>query len=208
MSLETFVLFADLLGTFVFALSGATVAVRARLDVFGIIVLSFVAATFGGMFRDLLLGDHPPVALKGWYHIAVSCAAGLFGFYRHRWIEHFRNPVRILDAAGLGLFVALGTQKALEYGVQPIPAMLLGMLTGIGGGVVRDMMAARVPVVFQPTELYAVAALVGAAVIAVGYSLPIPTPVVLTVGAIIVFVMRYMAIRRGWTLPTAKDADI
>ena len=193
---------ADLAGTFVFALSGATVAVRSRFDLFGIMVLSFIAATAGGMTRDLLLGDHPPVALQSWHYIAVSCLAGLVGFYRHEWIERTRNPVRILDAAGLALFVAIGTQKALAYDMAPIPAMLLGMLTGIGGGIARDLLTTQVPVVFR-SELYAVAALLGAAVIVVGTYFEIPMSAVLMAGALTTFALRYAAIRRGWSLPKA-----
>lgn len=193
---------ADLLGTFVFALSGATLAVRSRFDIFGIMVLSFAAATFGGLLRDVLLGDHPPVALQSWHYIAISCVAGVAGFFWHRWIEHFRNPVRVLDAAGLALFVVVGTQKALANDITPVPAMMLGMLSGIGGGIVRDMLAAQVPFVFR-SELYAVAALAGAAIVVAGSYLHLPGEWHLVVAALTVFGLRYMAIRRGWSLPSA-----
>ena len=196
-------MYADWLGTFVFALSGATMAVRNRFDIFGIMVLSFVAASFGGITRDVLLGDHPPVALQNWHYIAISCVAGLIGFFRHRWIEHFRNPVRILDAAGLALFVVVGTEKALAYDITPVPAMILGMLSGIGGGIVRDMLANEVPFVFR-SELYAVAALVGAGIVVAGKYLHTPGDWHLVVAALTVFGLRYMAIRRGWSLPSAQ----
>src|SRR5690606_11958350 len=200
--MHPFVVALDLLGTFVFALSGATLGVRKRLDLFGVLVLSFAAAVSGGIARDVLIGATPPAALATWHYVAVSCAAGLATFYRGAAIERLRNPVQLFDAIGLGLFAVTGTAKALAAGLPAVPAMLLGMLTGIGGGIARDILAARIPVVLQ-ADLYAVAALAGAAVVVAGERLGLPQAPVLAAGAVLVFVLRFLAIRRGWRLPAA-----
>jgi uncharacterized membrane protein YeiH len=192
----------DLAGTFVFAISGATVGVRHRLDLFGVLVLSFAAATSGGMFRDVLIGSVPPMALIDWRYLAFACLAGLVTFHFHSIIERLRNPVQLFDAAGLALFAVTGSLKALSFGLAPITAILLGMLTGIGGGIARDMLVAQIPVVLR-SELYAVAALAGAAVVVAGDRLELPSAPTVVIGAITCFGLRFMAIRFGWRLPVA-----
>jgi uncharacterized membrane protein YeiH len=206
METHPFVYALDLLGTFVFAISGATLGVRKRLDLFGVLVLSFAAAVSGGIARDVLIGATPPAALSNWHYIAVSCAAGLATFFRSSDVERLRNPVQLFDAVGLGLFAVTGATKALAAGLNPVSAMLLGMLTGIGGGIARDILAARIPVVLQ-ADLYAVAALAGAAVVVAGERLGLPQAPVLATGAVLVFVLRFLAIRRGWRLPVAPGGD-
>lgn len=192
----------DLVGTFAFAVSGGTLAVRKHFDLFGVLVLSFAAAVSGGIARDLLIGATPPVAIANWHYLAVSCLAGLATFYRGHQIERLQNPVQLFDAIGLGLFAVTGAAKALAAGLGPVGAMLLGMLTGIGGGIARDILAARIPVVFQ-SDLYAVAALAGAAVVVAGHALGWSHPALAVVGASLVFFLRFMAIRHGWRLPVA-----
>lgn len=201
------ILILDLFGTFVFALSGATVGVRHRLDLFGVMVLSFAAATSGGLVRDALIGAHPPAALADWRYVAVCALAGLVTFYRHGLIERLRNPVRMFDAAGLALFAVLGAEKALAYGLGAVSAVLLGTLSGIGGGIARDVLVARTPVVLH-SELYAVAAIVGASVVVIGHGLAWPNVPVLLAGAMLTFGLRFMAIWRGWSLPVAAAAPV
>ena len=193
----------DLLGTFVFAISGATIAVRRELDLFGVLVLSFAAATCGGIVRDVLIGATPPASLADWRYVGVSCLAGLITFYRHSFIERIHNPVQISDAMGLALFSVVGAAKSLSFGLGPMAAILLGMLSGIGGGIARDVLVARVPVVLR-SELYAVAALSGAAVVVAGESLGLPTVPLMIAGALLCFGLRFMAIRYGWSLPVAR----
>ena len=200
--LRTLVLVLDLGGTFAFALSGATAGVRRRLDLFGVLVLSFAAATFGGLARDLLIGASPPAALQDWRYLAVSLTAGTIVFFWSSLIEQLRNPVRMLDAMGLALFAVAGTQKALTAGLSPAMAALLGMLTGIGGGVARDVLLAEIPAVLR-SDLYAVAALVGAAIVAVGSLLHLPVLATALAGGLACFALRVVAIRRGWRLPVA-----
>ena len=204
--MDTVLITFDLIGTFVFALSGATLGVRNRLDLFGVLVLSFAAATSGGIARDLLIGATPPVALANWYYLAVSCMAGLITFYRHVEIDRLRNPVQLFDAGGLALFAVTGALKALDFGLAPVSATLLGMLSGIGGGIARDVLVARTPVIFQ-ADLYAVAALSGAAAVVVGHGLGLPLVPVVVVGVGLCFGLRYMAIRHGWRLPVAEHRE-
>lgn len=201
--LRTLVLILDLGGTFAFALSGAMAGVRRRLDLFGVLVLSFAASTSGGITRDLLIGAVPPAALQDWRYLAVSLAAGLLCFYWSALIEKLRNPVRMLDAMGLALFAVAGTEKALAFGLSPVMAALLGMLTGIGGGVARDVLLAEIPAVLR-ADLYAVAALAGAAVVVVGTLLALPVVATAIAGGLVCFGLRVIAIRRGWQLPTAR----
>ena len=196
----------DLAGTFAFAISGALVAVRNRLDLFGVLVLAFAAAAAGGILRDIALGATPPVALVDWRYAAVSIAAGLLTFFRHAQVERMRNPVQLFDAVGLGLFAVLGTSKALHAGLGPLGATMLGILTGVGGGVVRDVLVAQIPGVLK-RELYAVAALLGAVVVVVGDRADLPPAPVAIVGAVLCFILRWLAIRRGWRLPVARDKD-
>ncbi len=195
----------DLIGTFVFALSGAVAGVRERLDLFGVLVLSFAAASAGGIMRDLLIGAVPPAAISDWRYLAVSLVAGLLVFFWYpisERIRNLRNHVLIFDAAGLALFAVVGTQKALGYRLNPIMAALLGVLTGIGGGMLRDVLVTQVPTVLR-AELYAVAALAGAVVVVVGHVLNLPPTAMAIAGAAICFGIRFVAIRRGWRLPVA-----
>jgi uncharacterized membrane protein YeiH len=202
--MRTLVLVLDLLGTFVFALAGATAAARRRLDIFGVLVVAFAAACSGGIARDLLIGATPPAAINDWRYLATSLLAGTIAFRWHATIERMAYPVRVFDAAGLALFAVSGAQKALEYDLSPLMAACLGTLTGIGGGIVRDLLLAQVPVVLR-SDLYAVAALAGAAVVVVcdwvGFS-----PVLAALGgAGLCFALRVTAIYRGWSLPKAEE---
>ena len=202
-AVSTILLIFDLIGTFVFALSGGTLAVRYRLDLFGVIVLACAAAVSGGIVRDLLIGALPPTALVDWRYLATAIVAGVLAFNRSKTIERLRNPVQMFDAAGLALFAVLGTEKALQFGLSPFAAILLGMTTGIGGGIVRDLLVVRIPVVLQ-AELYAVAALAGGLVVAAADSLGLPHSAAMVAGVLACFGLRYMAIRHGWRLPVAK----
>lgn len=193
----------DLVGTFVFALSGGVLAVRKQLDLFGVLVLACAAAVSGGIVRDVLIGAHPPASLADWRYLVTAMFAGLVTFRWCALIERLRNPVQLFDAAGLALFAVLGTGKALAFGLSPFAAMLLGMVTGIGGGIARDVLVARTPVVLQ-AELYAVAALAGGGVVALASALQLPQPPAMIAGALACFGLRYMALRRGWRLPVAR----
>lgn len=193
----------DLGGTFVFAISGAVTAVRHRLDVFGVLVLSFAAGNAGGVTRDLLIGAVPPAAIADWKYVAFSILAGLLTFFWYPVTDRFRNDVLWFDAVGLGFFAVAGAQKALVHGLDPVMAALLGMLTGIGGGMLRDVLVAEIPVVLR-ADLYALAALAGAAVVVAGKVADVSPIATAVVGGVLCFALRFMAIQYGWHLPTAR----
>jgi uncharacterized membrane protein YeiH len=201
--MQTLILALDLFGTFVFALSGGMTGVRHRLDVFGVLVLSFAAGNAGGITRDLLIGAVPPAAIADWRYIAVSILAGLATFLWHSTVRRWKSSVLVFDAAGLGLFAVSGALKAAAFGLNPVAAVLLGMLTGIGGGMLRDVLVAEIPTVLR-AELYAVAALAGAAVVVGGELLRLPSTPLASAGAVLCFGLRLLAIRRGWGLPVAR----
>lgn len=200
---NTFLVAFDLAGTFVFALSGATAAVKHRLDAFGILVLCFVTGNAGGITRDVMIGAIPPAAISEWRYVAVSILAGLIVFFGYPIISRLSSPVLLFDAAGLGLFCVAGADKALAFHAGPVTATLLGMVTGIGGGMVRDVLVMEVPSVLR-TELYAVAALLGAAFTVVGQRQGMPSYLAAPIGATLCVTLRLLALRYGWHLPVAR----
>ncbi len=196
----------DLAGTFVFALSGGSAGVKHRLDLFGVLVLSFAAGNSGGIARDVMIGAVPPAAISDWRYIAVSTLAGLITFHWYRIINRLSSPVLVFDAAGLALFAVSGAGKALAFQAGPVAATLLGMLTGIGGGMMRDILVMEIPNVLR-RELYAVAALIGAAVVVLGRMLHLPASAAAIAGAVLCFGLRFMAMRRGWQLPKSRPPE-
>jgi uncharacterized membrane protein YeiH len=202
---DALLLALDLAGTAVFAVSGAAAGVKHRLDVFGVCVLAVVAGVGGGLIRDVLIGAVPPAALAGWLYVTVALAAGLVTFWGYSGIDRLRQPILAFDAAGLALFAVSGTHKALGFGLHPVVAALLGMLTGIGGGILRDTLVREIPAVLR-SELYALAALAGAAVVVAGHWLSAPAAPVDLAGAALCFALRIASLRRGWSLPVARGA--
>lgn len=193
----------DLGGTFVFAISGAVAAVRHRLDIFGIMVLAFAAGNAGGITRDVLIGAVPPAAIANWTYVGVSTLAGFIVFFWDPVVTRLDHKVQWFDAVGLAFFAVAGAEKALVHGLNPLMAALLGMLTGIGGGMLRDVLVREIPVVLR-ADLYALAALAGAAVVVTAHLLHVSPWVSTVVGGLLCFALRYGAIRHGWHLPTAK----
>jgi uncharacterized membrane protein YeiH len=203
--MEALVLALDLVGTFVFAISGAMAGVRHRLDIFGILVLSFAAGNAGGVTRDVLIGAAPPAALADWRYIVVSLLAGLATFRWHGTVRRLQQLVLVFDALGLSVFAVSGALKASAFGLNPIAAVLLGMLTGIGGGMIRDVLVNEIPTVLR-AELYAVAALIGACVVVGGQLLGLPSTPLAIAGAVSCFGLRLVALRRGWGLPVPRPS--
>jgi uncharacterized membrane protein YeiH len=190
----------DLVGIFVFAISGGLVAVRKDLDMFGVLVLAGITGLGGGFARDVLIGAVPPAALADWRYLMVPVAAGLVAFWFHPGLGRREPLVNVFDAAGLGLFCVTGALKALAYGLGPVPAALMGLLTAIGGGVLRDLLAGRVPIVLRG-ELYATPALVGAGAAVVGVQAGLAPGAVAVPAAVACFGWRVLAMRRGWGAP-------
>jgi uncharacterized membrane protein YeiH len=195
----------DLVGITVFAITGALVAVRKGLDVFGVLVLAGTTGLGGGFLRDVLIDATPPAALEDWRYLVVPVAAGTLSFFYHPVLGRVERSVNVLDAFGLGLFCVTGALKAMDYGLGPAPAALMGMVTGIGGGMVRDLLAGRVPAVFRG-EIYATPALAGAVVVVAGTHLDLPLGVVVVAGGGLCTVWRLLAIWRHWQAPIATGS--
>jgi uncharacterized membrane protein YeiH len=190
----------DLLGTFVFALTGGTLAVRRGLDLVGVLALSTAAALAGGMLRDLLLGATPPAALADARYLLTAFAAGMASFLARPLIDRLGKPVMVFDALGLGLFAVTGCRKALEAGLDPLAALLLGVLTAVGGGALRDLLVAEVPRVLRE-EIYALAALAGAGVVVAADALGLPEAPAALAGVLAAFLLRVVSVARGWSAP-------
>ncbi len=152
----------DLLGTFAFALNGALTALRAtRLDIVGVVTLGVITAVGGGIIRDVLIGDIPPVAFDDWRYLASAVAGSLLAFFFNSGLVRIARAILVLDAVGLSLFAVVGATKALDYGLGPVPAVILGAITAVGGGTLRDSLTQQVPSVLR-SELYAIPAFLGA----------------------------------------------
>lgn len=193
----------DLLGIFVFAVAGALVAVRRNLDIFAVLVLGGVTGLGGGFIRDVLIGATPPAALADWRYLLVPIAAGLLTFVAHPTIGRLERVVTVLDAFGLALFCVAGALKAVDHGLDPLPAALMGMVTGIGGGMIRDVLAGSVPVIFEGV-VYATPALAGATVAVLLDRTDLPLVVVASAGFATCLGWRLLAMVRGWRAPLPK----
>lgn len=193
----------DLLGVFVFALSGALLAVRKRLDAFGVAVLALAAALGGGIIRDVLIGAVPPVALRDWRYGAAALVAAAVGFVAHHQLERIGPAVRVFDAIGLGFFAVAGTSKTLAFGLPPFAAVAMGVVTAVGGGAIRDLLAGEIPLVLR-REIYAVAALAGAVVVAGAARFDRYGAAAAAVAVAVTVALRLAAVWRRWHAPRAK----
>src|SRR4051812_246535 len=195
----TLILVLNLAGTFVFGLSGGLAAVRARLDLFGVVVLSAVVALAGGITRDVLIGT-PPATFRDWRYLAAAAVAGVVCFFAGRTLERAERSILVFDALGLGLFAVTGASKALQFGLGPVPAILLGAITGVGGGMLRDVLLRQVPTVLRE-GLYAIPALLGAAVLVVAQQAGSTNPAFPVLGALVCIVVRLSGWRYGVNAP-------
>jgi uncharacterized membrane protein YeiH len=187
-------LLLDLVGVFAFALSGGLVAVRKRLDLFGVLVLAGATGLGGGVLRDLLIGLIPPIGISDWRLVATALAAGLVTFVYHPGVERLGRLVKVLDAVGLALFAVGGALLALARpGIPPLAAIIVGTLTAVGGGALRDVLVGQVPEVLR-RELYALPALLGSTIVVVAYELNLISPFVVWAAAALVFGIRMVAV--------------
>jgi uncharacterized membrane protein YeiH len=197
----TLLLVLNLAGTFVFGLSGGLAGVQARLDAFGVVVLAVTVGLAGGIIRDLLIGI-PPQTFRDWRYLAVAGGAGLVTFLAAPKLERLERPILVFDAAGLALFCVTGATTALDHRVGAVAAVVLGAITGIGGGMLRDILLREIPTVLR-TGLYAIPALVGAAIVVVAsesgvYNLAVPI-----VGAAVCFAVRLAGLHFDLNVPSA-----
>lgn len=194
----------DLIGIFVFAISGALLAVRKNFDVFGIAVLAEATALGGGLIRDVIIGAVPPAAFTDLGYFLTPLVAALLVIFLHPQVERIQSAVNVFDAAGLGLFCVTGTTKAYDYGLGLTASAALGLTTAVGGGVLRDVLANEVPSLLRwDRDLYAVPAIVGATLVVVCIRYDVLTPLASGVAAATAFVLRLLAMRFHWRAPRA-----
>jgi uncharacterized membrane protein YeiH len=204
MPLRTVQLVLELTGLSVFAISGALMAIRKRFDAVGILILATVTALGGGILRDLVIGDTPPAAFANTSYLVIPMVAAVVTFFAHRLFARLAFTILLFDAAGLGLFCVTGTLKALDHGLGAVQAVVLGVTTAVGGGVLRDVIARETPALVQvDTDLYSVPAAAGAIVVALAYHTGVPLPPVAVGAAVLVFAFRVVAMLRHWHAPLA-----
>ncbi|MGN6617735.1 MAG: trimeric intracellular cation channel family protein [Ilyomonas sp.] len=197
--------YLDLAGTFAFAISGATAARQRGLDVFGICALAFTVACGGGIIRDVCIGAIPPAGLSVWYYLATAMVAAAMTVGLYSLVKRIKRPVLLFDAVGLSLFAVTGAQKALAYGHNGQVAILLGITTAVGGGVLRDILLNRIPVILEK-EIYASAALIGALIVVSGYYFKwLSSDWVSVIAIIVCFLLRMLALRFHWNLPGPRN---
>jgi uncharacterized membrane protein YeiH len=193
----------EFVGIVAFAFVGAVDAVRARLDLFGTAVAAIITAIGGGVLRDILLGDHPPVGLRTWWYFAASLATMLAVFCCYPRMARLNISVQFADAIGLAMFSMTGAVKSMEYGAPFYTAALIGMVNGIGGGIIRDMLLGRIPLVLRK-EIYALPALAGALLVACGHLCQISQQVTALVAIVFVVTVRMLALHLNWNLAVAR----
>lgn len=193
------ILLLNLAGTFVFGISGGLAAVRARLDLLGIVVLAAVVGLAGGITRDLLIGV-PPTTFRDWRYLAAAGAAGLVCFFASSLLLRIERAVMVFDALGLSLFAVTGATKAIQSGMGPVQAVLLGTITGVGGGLLRDLLLRQVPTVLRE-GLYAVPAMLGATILIIGHQTGSMSALFPALGVVVCAGVRLAAMRFGIELP-------
>jgi uncharacterized membrane protein YeiH len=192
---------ADIAGTFLFAIEGATAAVTGDLDLLGLMVLAFSTALAGGITRDLLIGAVPPQSLRDWRYPTVAFTGAAIVFFLHPLFENLpTQPLFVLDAGALALFAVAGTEKALKYKMHPFVAALLGTITAVGGGTIRDVFLAQIPYVLR-ADVYATAALIGSTVMIVARRLRMGDTPSAIFGGLSCFAIRLISAWRHWNLP-------
>jgi|SRR6185312_2031606 len=206
--LHTFYYFLDLAGTFAFAISGATAAKQRGLDLFGVCAIAYTVACGGGIIRDVCIGAIPPAGLRIWYYLVTAMVAAVMTIGLYPIVKRIYRPVLLFDAAGLALFAVTGAQKALSFGHNGEVAVLLGIITAVGGGVLRDILLNRVPVILEK-EIYASAALLGALIVVLGsYIKWLSNDWIAVVALVICFTVRMLALHFHWNLPAfSKDKN-
>ncbi|MFE1168396.1 trimeric intracellular cation channel family protein [Nocardiopsis sp. NPDC058789] len=207
MSTLDLLLLLDLLGIFAFALDGSLTAIRtARVDIVGVMVLGMVTALGGGILRDVLLGE-TPATFQDWRYLVTALAGGTLAFFLSRQLTHLNKPILVFDAAGLSLFAVIGATKALEFGFGPLQAVLLGVITGVGGGTIRDVLLSRVPTVLSAnSHLYAIPAMIGALFVVVVDLTGFGPGWIAVIGALLCFTLRVLALRYRWNAPNPPGA--
>ncbi len=193
----------ELVGIVAFAASGSLVGVSKRFDIFGVFVVGVFTGIGGGIVRDLLLGIHPPTSLTSWPLFGTAAATSVVVFFVHSTLGRLRRVILVLDALGMGLFASTGATIALEHGAGPLASALIGATAAIGGGILRDVLVNEVPLLLH-RDLYAIPALLGAALVVAGTSVGMTYNAVLVLGTVVATTLRLVAIWRRWSLPAPR----
>lgn len=203
-------LLLDLLGTFAFALNGALTAARiARLDIIGVVTLGMITALGGGIIRDMLLDDLPPATFQDWRYLAVAASGAFIAFIFSKYLARLTGPIEILDAVGLSFFAVTGASKAMEFGLGPAQAIILGTITGVGGGTIRDTLVGRIPSVMSE-GLYAIPALIGATITVIAMLTDLYGVAAAIIAAVVCWLLRVVGIHfklNAPYVPGSRTAD-
>ncbi len=207
MTAQSALLVLDLAGTAVFALNGALTAIRAaRLDIVGVLTLGMITAVGGGIIRDVIIGFLPPATFRDWRYLVTAAAGALIAFAWGRKLDRLALPIEVFDAVGLSLFAITGATKALDAGLGPLQAVILGAVTAVGGGTIRDVLIGRVPTVLS-SGLYAIPALVGAVITVVSVEMGLHGWVPTLVAGVACFAIRMVGIRFDLNAPTPPGSS-
>ena len=200
---DDIVVVVDIVGTFVFAISGALAAGEKRFDLMGVAIIAFVTAVGGGTVRDLLIGAHPVGWMQSYHYLLITLVGVLLTFFVHNHLQRFRRSFFLFDAIGLGTFAIAGMEKALSFGISPVYAILCGMITGCFGGLIRDVLCNDIPLIFRK-EVYALPALVGASIYLGLDTLKVVPEISLSATILIVTFFRIFAVKYNWRLPQIR----
>ncbi len=202
--MNTIIFILDLVGTFAFAASGAVLAVKRDMDLFGVLVLSVVTATGGGLLRDMIVGRIPPAVFNHMVYLAVSCGTGILVFFFYSWIKKVNHLILFFDAVGLGVFTIIGISVGLDYHFKPISSLILGMLTGVGGGMIRDILTARIPLILQK-DVYASASLLGGLLYLLLRKINLPDSFSVIISILCIIFIRLFSLKYHVHLPRATS---
>lgn len=208
--IETLAFVFELFGTVAFAISGAITGLKKKMDIFGVVILAVVTAVGGGAIRDIVLGNTPPMTFRNPVYALVAVATGIITFIPAVRRLAGKNPrvfdifLLITDSVGLGIFTVMGIRTAIGtgHGENLFLLVFVGVVTGVGGGLLRDMMAGNTPYIFVK-HVYASASLAGA-VLCVLLWKPLGSTAAMSVSAVVIIIIRFLAARFKWSLPKAE----
>jgi uncharacterized membrane protein YeiH len=194
----------DIIGTFAFAISGALVAMKKEFDLFGVAIIAFVTAVGGGMLRDILIDAHPINWIGDLNYLWTIMIAVVFTFLFRSKIAPLRKTFFLFDTIGIAVFTLLGLQKGLSFDLHPIIALLMGMISAVFGGVIRDVLTNQVPLIFKK-EIYALACLIGGVVYLLGIKFSISSSISFVISVFVIIIIRLIVVKFNLELPKVKE---
>ncbi|MEN8883357.1 MAG: trimeric intracellular cation channel family protein [Flavobacteriaceae bacterium] len=194
----------DIIGTFAFAISGALVAMKKEFDLFGVAIIAFVTAVGGGMLRDILIDAHPINWIGDLNYLWTIMIAVVFTFLFRSKIAPLRKTFFLFDTIGIAVFTLLGLQKGLSFDLHPIIALIMGMISAVFGGVIRDVLTNQVPLIFKK-EIYALACLIGGVVYLLGIKFSISSSISFVISVFVIIIIRLIVVKFNLELPKVKE---